>query len=300
MAKIADKSIETYQVNLKKIKAVVLYYFNLKRRGDALCKEVLKDLWREVFKAVPPILKDAHLLVKLLQSPRLWNLRRALEQLQWQGYRLLDKLHQRLSEGKIHDNIYSLHAYDVHAFNKKKLNKKLEFGRAYQLGRIEGNFVYVGQCTSLHMPDAQSLPPMVMEHEYLFGKEILESIATDKGYYAHSNQLLLEDKRVKEIYLPRPNRVLAAPYYYSEMGVMEKSHNRRAGIEPLIGHLKHGWQMGRNRMKSDATTLGAGYSSVLGFNLRQLKRYLTGEAILDLESKNTKEDMQDRWLFYGT
>ena len=35
-------------------------------------------------------------------------------------------------------------------------------------------------------------------------------------------------------------------------------------------------QMGRSRMKSDNTTLSAGYASVLGFNLRQLKRYATG------------------------
>ena len=39
------------------------------------------------------------------------------------------------------------------------------------------------------MPDAQSLPFMIEEHEFLFGKETLNSIATDKGYYAHRNQL---------------------------------------------------------------------------------------------------------------
>ena len=63
---------------------------------------------------------------------------------------------------------------------------------------------------------------------------------------------------------------------------MERLYNRRAGIEPLIGHLKNGWQMRRSRMKSDQTTLSAGYSSVLGFNLRQLKRNLMGEGKLKL------------------
>ncbi len=46
---------------------------------------------------------------------------------------------------------------------------------------------------------------MVLEYEYLFGKETLDSIATDKDYYAHSNQPLLEDKRLKEIGLSRPS-----------------------------------------------------------------------------------------------
>jgi hypothetical protein len=52
---------------------------------------------------------------------------------------------------------------------------------------------------------------------------------------------------------------------------------RRAGIEPLIGHTKHGGQMGRSRMKSDETITSAGYAAVFGFNLRQLTRYLMGE-----------------------
>jgi len=42
----------------------------------------------------------------------------------------------------------SLHAYEVGCFNKGKLNKGLQFGRAYQLGRIGGNFLFVGECTS--------------------------------------------------------------------------------------------------------------------------------------------------------
>ena len=49
--------------------------------------------------------------------------------------------------------------------------------------------------------------------------------------YAHSNQLLLEDKRVKEIYLPRPRRKLIARDYYPKLGEAERLHNRRAGIE---------------------------------------------------------------------
>ena len=145
LAKVAEKSLEDYRVNLKRIKALALYYFNLKRKNHSISKAVLKDLWREVFIQVLPILKDSHLLIKPFQEPKFWNLRRALEQLQGPGYRLLNKLHQEFFEGqKSKGHFYALYAYAVHAFNKNKLNKKLEFGRAYQLGRIEANFVYVG------------------------------------------------------------------------------------------------------------------------------------------------------------
>jgi hypothetical protein len=55
--------------------------------------------------------------------------------------------------------------------------------------------------------------------------------------------------------------------------------DRRAGIEPLIGHAKHGGQLGQSRMKTDATTLAAGYAAIGGFNLRQLIRHLLGKDI---------------------
>lgn len=82
---------------------------------------------------------------------------------------------------------------------------------------------------------------------------------------------------MQEIGLPRPDKPFNAPRNKTSGEIMEKLHNRRAGIEALIGHIKHGGQMGRSRMKSDRTTLSAGYAAVLGFNLRQLKRYETGK-----------------------
>ena len=47
--------------------------------------------------------------------------------------------------------------------------------------------------------------------------------------------------------------------------------NRRAGIEPLMGHAK---QLGRSRMKNDQNTEAAGYAAILGFNLKQTVRAL--------------------------
>jgi transposase, IS5 family len=38
--------------------------------------------------------------------------------------------------------------------------------------------------------------------------------------------------------------------------------------------------MGRSRMKSDKTTEASGYASMIGFNLRQMMRYLTEEVVV--------------------
>lgn len=190
---------------------------------------------------------------------------------------LLQNLHGYIFEGVINTTISSLHAYDVGCFNKGKLNRGLQFGRAYQLGRIGGNFLFVGKCTSIYMPDAQSLPMMLNTHEQLFGRGLLASVAIDKGYYSLSNEQLLIEKGVLEIHLPRPDRVLNAAPETTPWPIRQLLHNRRAGIEPLIGHTKQGGQLGRSRMKSDETTKNAGYAAVLGFNLRQLARCLAGE-----------------------
>jgi IS5 family transposase len=68
-------------------------------------------------------------------------------------------------------------------------------------------------------------------------------------------------------------------------------------IEALISHVKHGGQLGRSRMKSDNTTLSGGYAAVLGFNLRQLTRYVIGEVrpkTIKLIENETKRGMLDK------
>jgi len=147
----------------------------------------------------------------------------------------------------IHQSL-QLHAYEVGCFNYGKLNKGVQFGRVYQLGRTGGNFLFVGECTSTYMPDAQSLPLMLNTHEHLFGKGLLASVATDKGYYSLSNEQLLIEKGVLEIQLPRPDRTLNAARETTPWPIRQLLHHRRTG-----------------------------YAAVFGFNLRQLTRYLSGE-----------------------
>lgn len=175
------------------------------------------------------------------------------------------------------DNIrkyYAFHLDEISCFNKGKINKGLEFGRAYKLTRIEGNFLIVGECNSIRMPDSGSLPQLIYEHQELFGKQTLKSIATDKGYFSQNNEMMLKEAGIEEIGLQRPDRVLNCPRSTLSLEAKERLHNRRAGIEAMISHAKHCGQLGRSRMKSDCTILASGYSSILGLNLRQLMRYL--------------------------
>ena len=58
----------------------------------------------------------------------------------------------------------------------------------------------------------------------------------------------------------------------------EKLRRRRAGIEPLLGHVKR-FGLGRSKMKGDKNTHGSGFTSIMGFNLSQLERKLKQEAL---------------------
>ena len=211
---LCHRGAKVYQVGLSHLKQIALYYFNLKRKDslDSILRVVLQRLWRETYSDVLPILNHLHQLGNKLTLGKHWPLRRAVEMLRWRGATFLQNAHGYLFEGVINTTISSLHAYEVGCFNKGKLNRGLEFGRAYQLGRIGNNFLFVGRCTSPYMPDAQSLPKMLIEHQLLFGKGVLQSVAVDIGYYAFENEQLLINTGVQNIHLPRPNRTLnAAP-----------------------------------------------------------------------------------------
>ena len=227
---------QVYQVNISHLNQIALYYFRLrhKQSPESLLIKVQQQLWCATYETVLPVFNAMHQLTAKV-SDKYWPIRRAMDTLSWRGHHLLQQIHGYLFEDIIDTSIMSLHAYEVACFNKGKLNKGLQFGRAYQLGRIGNNFVVVGECTSTRMPDASSLPAMVTLHRRLFGPGTLQSIATDKGYYAYENERVLEKANVQDVYLPRPNRTLDAPREKTPGPIRQLLHDRRAGIEPVIG-----------------------------------------------------------------
>ena len=127
-------------------------------------------------------------------------------------------------------------------------------------------------CTSAQMDNKTSLPLIIETHQTLFDKAKINSVSTDKGYYSSKNEKLLATNEVTEIGIQRPHNIKKAHPKPMIKDREVELVNRRSGIEPLIGHVKHGGQLGRSRMKSDKAIECSGYTSVLGFNMRQLIR----------------------------
>jgi transposase, IS5 family len=189
---------------------------------------------------------------------------------------LLDVAHfirtQSIKAGKI----LSWHAHALACIKKGKLGKDYEFGRVFQLGRIGGNYMIAMACETIQMDDKSKLVGMITEHARLFGAGCLASLGTDKGYYSAGNVQAAFSTEIFEVGIQCPSNVKHIGLGNKVMAKTLK--DRRAGIEPLIGHMK---QMGlrKSRMKSDTATLASGYRCVLGFNLRQLSNHQTKKLV---------------------
>lgn len=83
----------------------------------------------------------------------------------------------------------------------------------------------------------------------------------------------MQAKGVNEIAIQRPRNIKKQPVNPLSKEREEELVNRRSGIEPLIGHVRHGGQLGRSRTKSDKGMEFSRYTAVIGFNMRQLIKW---------------------------
>ena len=278
--KITILQLEPISINLAEIKAKARACFFNKSKDVEEKNKLLHELWISVFRNVSPVLKIIENLLDETDWKQMpWNVKQAAQQILQHSHQYFIDVCKFLSTGTMQaGKRLSFHLKQIACFNKGKLGKGLQFGRAFQLGRIAGNFLIVEKCTSVRMNDKESLQPMIKTHQELFGKGKKVSTATDKGYYSKKNERFLENETLEAIGLQKPGSPRGSPTK-EESAKQVVLANRRAGIEPLIGHAKHGGQLGKSRMKSDISTESAGYCAVLGFNGRQLIRYLKGTAI---------------------
>lgn len=262
------------EVDLTRIKKIARSYYFSKTDDVNKKNDILSDLWYAVHIPVMRVVKSLENLAsdEIAQLP--WNIKRLADQLKESAHDYLGDVCKFINNGVIEPTKrLSFHLKELACFNKNKADKRLRFGRAFQLGRIGGNFLLVGKSDSVQMPDKKAVKSMLKLHQDLFPKTPSPSVALDKGYYTKANAAYLKKKTGIDMGLQKPSKVKAEKHSkdYTEL------IKRRNGIEPLIGHAKRGGQLGKSRMKYDRTIESSGYSAILGFNGRQLIRYLTGQ-----------------------
>jgi hypothetical protein len=270
-AKVASSLDVGTMVNLKKIGGLAKEYFFRSKGTLETQSEILTRLIKTVKEEILPVIAYAEKRVVEGALRVKWNLKRTLKEVAIYGRQYLkDATYYAKKHKARRGKALSLHAHEVGCITKGKANKKHEFGRVFQLGRLGGNFL-IALCSGVNLADKKAIKPMFEKHEELFGIKKLKSLATDRGYHSNPNIKLAAKKGVTEIGIQKPGPV-------QDGEEQELLRRRRAGIEPLIGHAKR-FGLGRSKMKGDRSTHGSGFTSIMGFNLSQLERKLKQKAL---------------------
>ena len=136
------------------------------------------------------------------------------------------------------DKIYSLHEPEVSCIAKGKEHKKYEFGSKVSILLTKGSNIIVGAVNFQGNPyDGKTLDASLEQYKRLMDMEPTR-VLVDEGYRGKDKSgeteiLHVHKKRKKGWSRWRWNQ----------------RFKRRAAVEPVIGHLKHDYRLGRNFLK---------------------------------------------------
>ncbi|MHA1665515.1 MAG: IS5 family transposase, partial [Candidatus Njordarchaeales archaeon] len=158
------------------------------------------------------------------------------------------------------NKIYSLHEPKVYCMSKGKPHKRFEFGSKVSITLTKNSGVAVGALNfEENIYDGHTLPEVLEQTKRLTGKDPKVAIV-DRGYRGVSTVGKTEIIRPKN---PKKN---ATPY---EKTKARKRFRRRAGIEPIIGHLKQDFRLSRNYLKGTKGDMANVLLSATAYNLKK-------------------------------
>jgi transposase, IS5 family len=166
---------------------------------------------------------------------------------------------QILSQTKTSKNkIYSIHEPDVKCIAKGKEHKPYEFGNKSSIVKTKNGIIVGAMAFKENIYDGDTLIAQLDQTERLTGKRPEVGIA-DRGYRGR--------KQIgsTQIIIPTPAK---SQYQRTKQ---RKRFRARAGIEPIIGHVKHDHRMIRNYLTG---TLGDAINTIIAAAAFNIKKYL--------------------------
>ena len=164
-------------------------------------------------------------------------------------------------ERKTKNKIYSIHEPNVKCIAKGKEAKPYEFGNKSSIVLTKTTGIIIGALGfNENLYDGDTLIPQLEQVERLTGYQPKVAIV-DRGYRGRSYV------SETQIYTPKPLPKSASNYQKQKA---RKRFRRRAGIEPIIGHLKHDHRMIRNYLRGDIGDKVNTVMAATAFNLKKM------------------------------
>ncbi len=172
------------------------------------------------------------------------------------------------------NKIYSLHQPQVSCIAKGKEHKKYEFGNKVSIVKTRKSGIIIGVMSFAGNPfDGDTLAPQLAQLERIAGYKP-ETGIVDRGYRGR--------KQINGTQIICPGKPSKTDRQYQRQKMRQRFRSR-AGIEPIIGHVKHDHRMLRNYLLDH---IGDTMNSILaaaGFNLRKMLRRLKSDTKLVFE-----------------
>lgn len=168
------------------------------------------------------------------------------------------------------DKIYSIHQPHVKCIAKGKEAKKYEFGNKSSIVKTKKSGIIVGAMAFIeNVYDGDTLLPQLEQTEWITEHKPKIGIV-DRGYRGR--------KVINGVKIIIPAKLPASANNYQKQK-MRKRFRARAGIEPIIGHLKQDHRMSRNYLLDEQGDLVNTLLAAAGFNLRKMLQRLKAEAL---------------------
>ena len=170
------------------------------------------------------------------------------------------------------NKIYSIHEPDIHCIGKGKAHKKYEFGSKFGILWSQSRGIILSGFDSRNQYDGDSLNGLV-ENYYEINDTLLKEIYCDRGY---------RGAKIENTIIQTPKPPLKRD---SESAKRKKrKHFRaRAGIEPVISHLKHDFRMGINLLKGKIGDAINGLMACAAFNFKKWMKSFSFAHFSDLK-----------------
>lgn len=180
--------------------------------------------------------------------------------------RLFNIFNKILSQEKSGTNkIYSIHQPHVKCIAKGKEAKKFEFGNKSSIVKTKKSGIIVGAMAfSENVYDGDTLAPQLDQTKRITGRMPDVGIV-DRGYRGR--------KIVNGTRIVIPHRLPASETNY-QIQKIRNQFRARAGIEPIIGHLKQDHRMSRNYLLDEIGDIVNTLLAAAGFNLRKMLQRL--------------------------